>query len=30
MDPEKFLAFVHYADEAAEAGIFGFEQGVGG
>ena len=28
MHPEKLLAFVHHADETAEAGVFGFEQGV--
>ena len=28
MHPQEFLAFVHHADETAEAGIFGFEQGV--
>ena len=28
VDPEEFLAFVHHADETAEAGVFGFEQGV--
>jgi hypothetical protein len=25
VDPEEFLAFVHHADETAEARIFGFE-----
>ena len=28
MDPEELLAFVHHADETAEARVFGFEQGV--
>ena len=28
MDPEKLVAFVQHADETAEAGVFGFEQGV--
>jgi hypothetical protein len=28
VDPEEFLAFVHHADETAEARVFGFEQGV--
>jgi len=28
VDPEKFLAFIQHADETAEAGVFGFEQGV--
>ena len=28
VDPEEFLAFVHYADETAEAGVFGFEPDV--
>lgn len=27
MDPEEFLAFVHHAEETAEARVFGFEQG---
>jgi hypothetical protein len=26
--PEKLVTFVQHADEAAEAGVFGFEQGV--
>ena len=26
VDPEEFLAFVHHADETAEARVFGFEQ----
>ena len=28
MHPEEFLAFVHHADETAEARVFGIEQGV--
>ena len=28
VDPEELLAFVHHADETAEARVFGFEQGV--
>jgi len=28
VDPEKLLAFVQHADKTAEAGVFGFEQGV--
>lgn len=28
MHPQEFLALVHHADEAAEAGVFGLEQGV--
>ena len=28
VNPEKLLAFVHHADETAEARVFGFEQGV--
>jgi hypothetical protein len=28
MHPQEFLPLVHHADEAAEAGVFGFEQGV--
>ena len=28
MHPQEFLAFVHHADETAEAWVFGFEQGV--
>jgi hypothetical protein len=28
MRPEKFLAIVQHRDETAEAGVFGFEQGV--
>ena len=28
VNPEEFLAFVHHADETAEAGVFGFEQSV--
>gem|GEM_PF-3486090 len=28
VDPEELLAFVHYADEAAEARVFGFEEGL--
>jgi hypothetical protein len=28
MHPEKFLAFVQHTDETAEAGVFGFEQGM--
>jgi len=28
MHPQEFLPFVHHADEAAEARVFGLEQGV--
>jgi hypothetical protein len=28
MHPHEFLAFVHHADETAEARVFFFEQGV--
>jgi hypothetical protein len=28
MHPEELLALIHHADQTAEAGIFGFEQGV--
>jgi hypothetical protein len=28
MHPQEFLAFVQHTDETAQAGVFGFEQGV--
>ena len=28
VDPEELLTFIQHADETAEAGVFGFEQGV--
>lgn len=28
VDPEEFIAFVHDTDQAADAGVFGFQQGV--
>ena len=28
VDPQEFLSFVYHTHETAEAGVFGFEQGV--